>query len=242
MYTSAAKVALFDLDGTLTDQRTAFVRWAGEFSACHGIPLADIHRADHERGEARHEFFGALQKAFAIPASVEDLHRQYRRRSAELVPYRPAVCDALDRLVADGWSLGVVTNGAPAAQRLKLRMARLAAYFPRAVVVSGDYGVRKPDPALLHIALDALQAGDGPAVMVGDTLETDIVAGMRAGLDTVWISGETIADSAITGASPTHTTSSVVEAVDWLLSPAYRPTASSQPRPGAPALASVLRT
>ncbi|WP_245699924.1 HAD family hydrolase [Streptomyces roseifaciens] len=242
MCTPASKVALFDLDGTLTDQRTAFARWAGEFSACHGIPLEDIHQADRELGEMRHEFFAALKESFALPASVEALHRQYRRRSAELVPYRPAVGAALDRLMAGGWRLGVVTNGAPAAQRLKLRTARLSSYFPQAVVVSGEYGVRKPDPALLHIALDALHAGDGPAVMVGDELETDVLAGMRAGLDTVWISSEPLAGTAVTGSSPTHTALSVVEAADWLLSTAYRPATRGRTRPGAPVPVGALRT
>ncbi len=209
-----SKVALFDLDDTLTDHAAAFAEWADEFARSTGIPLSWLRRAETLHAGARHSFFADLKDAFNLRRSIASLHADYRLRSAELVPYRPEVCSALQQLADDGWALGVVTNGSPDAQRLKLEVARLTPYFG-SVVISGEYGVRKPDPALFHVALDELQAPDtGAGVMVGDSLTADVVGGQLAGLQTVWIShGRTLRHE---DPVPTRTTLEVVSAANAL--------------------------
>ncbi|ATM24628.1 hypothetical protein SMD44_p10129 (plasmid) [Streptomyces alboflavus] len=210
-----ARIILFDLDGTLTDHDQAFGDWALEFSGDYGIPLDRILEAD-QRHTARHEFFHELRTEFRHVPSVLSLMDDYRIRSAELVPYRPEVCEALGRLNADGWTLGVVTNGSPEAQRLKLDIAGLTSCFA-SVVISGSFGVRKPHPDLFHLALDDLGADASTrAVMVGDMLDTDVAGGIAAGLDTVWISGtrsRTAQDP-----EPTYTVPAVLDAAELLLS------------------------
>ncbi|MGW3974190.1 HAD family hydrolase [Streptomyces ardesiacus] len=162
------KAALFDLDSTLTDHATAFARWADEFGASTGIPLSALMRAETLHGGARHAFFADLKSAFGLRRSVASLHADYRRRSAELVPYRPEVCTAMQQLADEGWELGVITNGSPDAQRRKLEVAHLTRYFA-SVVISGEYGIRKPDEALFQVGLDDLGVDDpAHAVMTGD--------------------------------------------------------------------------
>ncbi|MEU6290278.1 HAD-IA family hydrolase [Streptomyces sp. NPDC046988] len=209
-----SRVALFDLDDTLTDHATAFASWAREFSRSEGIPLSMLMRAESLHAGARHSFFADLKDAFKLRRSIASLHADYRLRSAELVPYRPEVCAALQQLADDGWALGVVTNGSPDAQRLKLEVARLTPYFG-SVVISGEYGVRKPDPSLFHVALDELQAQDTVAsFMVGDSLTADVAGGQLAGLQTVWIShGRT---RRLKGPVPTRTAHEVVSAATAL--------------------------
>ncbi|NUQ95061.1 MAG: HAD-IA family hydrolase [Streptomyces sp.] len=208
------RAALFDLDDTLTDHAAAFAAWAGEFAASEGVPLSWLMRAETLHAGARHAFFADLKDAFKLRRSVASLHADYRLRSAELVPYRPEVCAALQQLADDGWAMGVVTNGSPDAQRLKLDVARLTPYFG-SVVISGEYGVRKPDPALFHVALDDLQAHDtSMAVMVGDSLTADVAGGQLAGLQTVWIShGRT---RRLEDPVPTRTALEVVSAANGL--------------------------
>ncbi|MEU5958205.1 HAD-IA family hydrolase [Streptomyces sp. NPDC047525] len=210
----ALKVALFDLDATLTDHAAAFDLWAEEFAETTGFPLQWILQAEERHAGARHEFFKEIKETFGAQTSIAALHATYRQRSAEMVPHRPDVCAALEELVAGGWALGVVTNGAPDAQRTKLEVARLRRYFG-SVVISGEIGVRKPDRALFQLALDELQADeDAWSVMVGDGLATDIEGGLRAGLHTVWVAA---GRSRRPGdPTPTHTVDNVVEACTWL--------------------------
>jgi putative hydrolase of the HAD superfamily len=82
--------------------------------------------------------------------------------------------------------LALVTNGATCLQREKLERSGLAAHFD-AVVVSGDLGVGKPDPAVFRRALSLVGAEADGAVMVGDTVERDIDGALAAGLRAVWI-------------------------------------------------------
>ncbi|MFK0119318.1 HAD family hydrolase [Streptomyces sp. NPDC090994] len=224
------RAALFDLDSTLTDHATAFASWAEEFSASTGIPVSALMRAETCHAGARHAFFAELKNAFGLRRSIASLHADYRRRSAELVPYRPEICTAIQQLADSGWELGVITNGSPDAQRLKLETARLTDYFA-SVVISGEYGIRKPDAALFQVALDELGVADPThGVMTGDCLIADIGGGQRAGLRTVWIAnGRTCRDF---DPEPTHLAQDVVEAADWLL--------GNPPRPERPSLLSLV--
>ncbi|MEU9301941.1 HAD family hydrolase [Streptomyces sp. NPDC048269] len=205
------KIAFFDLDATLTDHRTSFCRWAVEFAARYGITLKEVEDAEVRCAGQRDQFFADLKDTHKIKTSIVSLHAQYRHRAAELVPHRPQVCTAIRSLREDGWRLGVITNGDPSAQRLKLRSARLDGLF-ETVVISGEYGIRKPDRGLYRIALDALGASSG--FMVGDDLGADVAGGSRAGLHTVWVSGgrERSSGSAV----PDHTVQTVLDAVEVL--------------------------
>ena len=92
---------------------------------------------------------------------------------------------ALERLRGE-WRLGLLTNGASCLQREKLAASGLADHFD-AVVVSGDLGAGKPDPAVFRHALDLFGHTTGPAVMIGDSLDRDIHGALAAGLDAVWL-------------------------------------------------------
>ena len=69
--------------------------------------------------------------------------------------------------LAERHPLALVTNGMSDLQREKLAASGLERYFG-AVVVSGELGVGKPDPAVFAAALDALGAPARGAVMIGD--------------------------------------------------------------------------
>lgn len=100
----------------------------------------------------------------------------------------PDTDDALARL-RPAYRLGLVTNGAPRIQREKLERAGLAPLFD-AVVVSGDIGIGKPDPAIFRRALELLAVGPAEVVMIGNSLEKDIAGAQAAGIRAIWIDRE----------------------------------------------------
>jgi putative hydrolase of the HAD superfamily len=105
-------------------------------------------------------------------------------RRARHVVYEDVV-PALEELRATH-ALALVTNGASCLQREKLAGAGLGRYFD-AVVVSGDLGAGKPDPAIFRHALAQLEADERDAVMVGDNLVKDVDGAIAAGLGAVWM-------------------------------------------------------
>ncbi|MGD8230231.1 MAG: HAD family hydrolase [Desulfobacteraceae bacterium] len=79
------------------------------------------------------------------------------------------------------YRLGIITD----AQRLfcnpEMRTLRLEDFFD-ATVISSDYGFRKPDPRLFHIALAALDVPASEAAHIGNSYETDLLGAKAAGL------------------------------------------------------------
>ena len=55
------------------------------------------------------------------------------------------------------------------------------------VVVEGEFGIGKPEPAVFRHALAAVGRQPHEAWMVGDDLAKDIAGGDAAGLHTVWV-------------------------------------------------------
>lgn len=93
---------------------------------------------------------------------------------------------ALDGLAADGIRVGLVTNGSSSVQRLKLEAVGLRDRFDP-LLISGEVGVRKPDPELFGIALHRAGVRPEDAWYVGDNLWHDVAPAAEAGLRTVWI-------------------------------------------------------
>ena len=106
-------------------------------------------------------------------------------RRSRYVPY-PDVKPCLDRLVASGHKLGVVTNGPSDLQCAKLDASELRGYFG-AVAISRVVGILKPDPRIFALALDQLGVTATDSVFVGDTPKTDIVGAQAAGMKAFWL-------------------------------------------------------
>jgi len=97
----------------------------------------------------------------------------------------PGTKPTLDTLGAR-YRLALVTNGAPDVQREKIAATGVAPYFA-AIVISAELGIGKPDRRIFDAALDAIGASARDAVMVGDSIERDVVGAHAAGLRTVWL-------------------------------------------------------
>jgi len=101
-------------------------------------------------------------------------------------PVLPGALDLVDRL-AEQVPLALVTNGPPDIQRLKIDQAGIGSRFS-AVLISGEIGIGKPDPAVFLRAVELLGVAPEHAVMVGDSWERDITGALSAGVRAVWIS------------------------------------------------------
>ena len=62
----------------------------------------------------------------------------------------------------------------------------MAALISRATGVE-PYFVGKPNPLMMRSALNALDAHSETTAMIGDRMDTDVVAGLEAGLSTVLV-------------------------------------------------------
>lgn len=71
-------------------------------------------------------------------------------------------------------------------QREKIAGAGLGGYFDE-IVVSGDLGFGKPDPRIFQTILSRLGTGPAEAIMIGNSLETDIEGARAACMAAVWV-------------------------------------------------------
>ena len=194
------KAILLDADGTILDFEAA------EENAVNGLleqlgvtdPEApSVYRKHNsecwkmlERGELTQkelevrrfalflEHYGMKNNAREVADAYIDLLAQ---QSIILPGALEAVCE-LEKLA----SLAVVTNGIPRVQHGRMDHSPLRPHFGP-YVISGEEGVSKPDPRLLYIALEKLGVEPKDALMVGDSLSSDIRAANNAGVDACWI-------------------------------------------------------
>ena len=93
----------------------------------------------------------------------------------------------------------------------------VAALISRATGVA-PYFVGKPNPLMMRSALNALDAHSESTAMIGDRMDTDVVAGIEAGLETILVlSGLTTREEAGRYAyRPSRIVDSVAELIDTL--------------------------
>jgi putative hydrolase of the HAD superfamily len=110
---------------------------------------------------------------------VEDLMASLR-----FAPY-PDAAPALGRLRQLGIRTAVVSNW-DVSLRGVLADVGLGGLVDT-VVVSAEAGVKKPDPAIVEVALERLRSSARTALMVGDSPETDVAAARAAGVRPVLV-------------------------------------------------------
>jgi NagD protein len=124
------------------------------------------------------------------------------------------------RLIAGGARF-IATNPdptGPSPNGLLPATGSVAALISRATGIA-PYYVGKPNPLMIRSALNTLDAHSETTTMVGDRMDTDVVAGLEAGLDTVLVL------SGVSGAGdaerhpyrPTRVVSSVAELAEELV-------------------------
>lgn len=191
---SARRLLLFDLDGTLVDSAPDIADAVDQALEVHGRPgvgeaaVRDyigngaerlLHRVltGSRDGDAAKAEFAAVYASFLeiYQAGLYVRTRVY-----------PGVVDVLRCLADDGWTLGVVTNKP---QRFTLPLLAASGLDDSfAIVLSGDSLPRKkPDPLPLIHAADVVGADLAQTIMVGDSI-ADLEAARQAGIPAICVS------------------------------------------------------
>lgn len=209
------KLALFDLDGTLLDRHAAFGDAITGLCAHHDYGADIQHWLLTELGDrAYSDDFVRLCSTFALSDPAGWLWQDYVDRMAASLTCRPAVLEGLALLRTDGWTIGIVTNGAADIQRAKLAASGINA-LTDGIAVSGDLEIRKPDARLFHLAATRcrVRLADG-GWMIGDNPSTDIRGGHQAGLHTIWVRGRPWPTDVL---ASHQTVDDVLDAINFLL-------------------------
>jgi putative hydrolase of the HAD superfamily len=188
------EAVLFDWGGTLAEWN-----WSDELhEAGHRAGLAAIGRPfDAERTRRFREDvlplveerdYRELVRGWLAPVGDDELQRFLE---AEYEAWRPGHAIAsttvalLEALRARGLKTGLVSNGFDPPDLVRAELARLGvAQLLDAIVMAGEAGVRKPDPAIFRVALDALGVEPQRTLMVGDSIAFDIAGAAALGMHT----------------------------------------------------------
>ena len=187
------KAVLFDFDETLQDRTEAFEHYMDAFFEEHlpGLEKDELEKRKEEMritGNGgyvnRIEWFTNLCSMWswndAPPA--ETLARHYDETFGDYNVIFPNSEPLLRELKKRGYTVGVITNGPSVLQTHKMRESGLMPYVDL-LVVSGDYGVHKPDPELFKIACRKLGLAPGECLYVGDHPVNDIQGALSAGMN-----------------------------------------------------------
>ena len=84
--------------------------------------------------------------------------------------------------------LGIITNGPSEHQWSKITALGVESWINREnIIVSGDYGINKPDDRIFEIMKEKLQLPNDSLYYIGDSIENDVVGANNAGWKSIWI-------------------------------------------------------
>ncbi len=113
---------------------------------------------------------------------IYDFHRIYDKAYGQNRRATPGSVEMLNSLRQSGTNLAVITNGKQDTQEEKLRIIGLDWLIPN-LHTSERLGITKPDPLIYRRALETTGQPAKDLLMVGDSVENDVQAGLAAGLN-----------------------------------------------------------
>ncbi len=199
------KAIFFDIDGTLMDFKAA------ERSAfCRAMKMRGIDRPEEryprytafnkslwesmERGEiTRDELLGMRYTRFfemeGLEASAEGLEDIYRANLADEHQLMDGAIDILEYCSAR-YPLYIVTNGIADTQHKRIDDAGIRKYFKK-IYISEEIGYSKPDKGYFDYCMnDAGLTDPAEILIIGDSVSSDMLGGLNAGLKTCWMNPE----------------------------------------------------
>lgn len=119
-------------------------------------------------------------KLAQLPLALAELSRGVSRRRLKAAPHAVEMIEAL----RGRFRLAIITDAQSAWARAELHKVGLLDYFD-IIIVSGDYGYRKPDGRLFQLALHQMGVRADQAMYVGNDMHRDIFGAREAGMTTV---------------------------------------------------------
>lgn len=191
----------FDLDGTLFDfkkeERNALSKTLTEL----GITPTDemlsryseinisqwklLELGKIERAQMKVRRYELLFEEFGIDISGKKATAIYEKHLALSHSFIENAPEILETLYKD-YQLYLVTNGSTVVQNGRLDSSCIRKYF-KGIYISQEIGVNKPDKRFFDACFSDIKDFDrSQAVIIGDSLSSDIQGGINAGIKTIW--------------------------------------------------------
>lgn len=192
---------LFDLDDTLLDfhraEAEAIRHTLREFginptnetvalySKINRSCWAKLETGEYTREEVLHRRFDILFQTLGVEGDAHETQKLYEYRLSLGAYYLDGAEDLLDELFGK-YRLYLATNGIVNVQSRRIKDSGIGKYFD-GIFVSERIGYNKPDKRFFECAF--LEIPDfklEETVIIGDTLTSDILGGINAGIKTVY--------------------------------------------------------
>lgn len=153
--------------------------------------INDAHWKRLERGElTRREVqigrFACLFEALGVSCSAEEVNSFYMQTIASCYRFVDGAEELLADLRAAGCRLYVVSNGSRSVQNGRLKCAGLTDVFD-GIFLSEDIGIEKPNRVFFDRCFSEVPNMKlDEAIILGDSLTSDILGGINAGIATCW--------------------------------------------------------
>ena len=227
------KHLFFDLDHTIWDfeanSRTTLVelyeemklkeRGVDDFDLFHKNYLAHNERLweRYRKGFVKQEELRVKRMWLSLldfKIADEPLAKKMGDRFLEMLPTRtilfPYTIEILDYLTDKSYELHLITNGFEHTQHSKLKHSGLSPYFKQVITSEGSNSL-KPKKEIFDFAFQKTGATPDESIMIGDTMEVDILGAMNAGIDQIHVNHLTNEPESVNGKLPTHTVYSLKE-------------------------------
>ena len=227
------KHLFFDLDHTIWDfeanSRTTLVelyeemklkeRGVDDFALFHKNYLAHNERLweRYRKGFVKQEELRVKRMWLSLldfNIADELLAKKMGDRFLEMLPTRtilfPYTIEILDYLTDKSYELHLITNGFEHTQHSKLKHSGLSSYFKQVITSEGSNSL-KPKKEIFDFAFQKTGATPDESIMIGDTMEVDILGAMNAGIDQIHVNHLTNELESVNGKLPTHTVYSLKE-------------------------------
>ena len=156
--------------------------------------------------ELKHSRF--LYWAEKLSTTTTELNSAFLSAMADICTLLPGAQDLISALSGRA-KLGIITNGFEELQEVRLEKTGMKKFFEQ-VIISEQVGVAKPDKKIFDYALGKMNYPcKSRVLMVGDTLQSDILGGINIGIETCWLNRHNAANE--DGLKPTYTVSSLPE-------------------------------
>jgi HAD superfamily hydrolase (TIGR01509 family) len=177
---------ILDVDGTLVDSNDAHARtWVDAFAE-HGVTVAydDVRRSIGMGGDKLMPAVSGIKEDSAEGRRIAARRAELFKSTwlPRLRPF-PRVRELLQRFDDDGFTIAVASSAKAEELDPLLERAGVLDLIPKRTS-SDDASNSKPDPDIVHAALQTTHCAPEHAVMLGDT-PYDVEAARRAGLHVV---------------------------------------------------------
>ena len=193
---------LLDLDDTILDFHKAEYIALGKTLESFGLSptqevrarYSQINKAHWERLERKELTreqvlvgrFDVLFSEYGISVDPQVCARRYEENLSVGHYFLPGAPEALEKL-AKKYRLYMVSNGTARVQIGRLESAKISHFF-REIFISQQVGVNKPDKEFFTRCFAKIPDFDPQkAIIVGDSLTSDIQGGINAGIATCWV-------------------------------------------------------